>query len=334
MNFKELQERCKNRNFDQIVVVVKDIFQELADMQRIKNVTPGNLRVCTHKTDPGLQNADGSLEYSERRATFFYENTEICIVQPMEGETVYKKYLDRFGECICCVRERIAPEAFDSMVESFRRKQLKVAQWITSDKGKSAWLDLTEELGILFEIISDDSEKIVPSHVIHERIAQINITTPDVQKTIEMLSDYLEIGPWEVGRQCNATVHDYGFRVDGKLEAADFEFLLAILPCGNIEWEVIEPVKGPLVYYDFLNRRGIGYHHVLQEIPQAQWTSVQEQYEKNGAGLACKGSLGPVDWCYMNTEDNLHFYTELRNDAVMTRLPDGYFAYFYPEPEA
>lgn len=333
MNFTELQQRCKNRCFDQIVVVVKDIFQELADMRRIKNVTPGDVRICTHETDLGLQNADGPVKYVERRASFFYENIEICIVEPVAGETIYKKYLDRFGACICCVRERVAAVDFEGMVENYGRKGLRIAQWMASDRCKAAWLDLTEELGILFEIISDDSEKIAPAQVIHERIAQINITTPDVQKSIKALTQYLEIGPWEVGRQCNATVHDYGFRVDGKLAPAEFEFLLAILPCGNIEWEVIEPVKGPLVYVDFLKRRGVGYHHVLQEIPSAQWTQVQEAYEKAGAWMACKGSLGPVDWCYMNTETDLHFYTELRNDAVMDKLPDGYFAYFYPEPE-
>ena len=31
MNYKELQERCKNRNFDQIVIVTDDIFKEIAE---------------------------------------------------------------------------------------------------------------------------------------------------------------------------------------------------------------------------------------------------------------------------------------------------------------
>ncbi|MBQ6904453.1 MAG: hypothetical protein IJQ27_00055, partial [Spirochaetia bacterium] len=47
--------------------------------------------------------------------------------------------------------------------------------------------------------------------------------------------------------------------------------MLGILVCGNIEWEVIMPEKGPLVYNDFIARRGIGFHHVLMEIPQAKW---------------------------------------------------------------
>lgn len=324
---QELLQRCRNRNFDQIVVVVKDLFQEMAAMQKIKKVVPGDIRLCTGElcTGPGA-----ALAYTEKRATYFYENINLCIVQPVSGETLYKKYLDRFGEGICCVRERVSRELFDRAMEKFRENHLNIAQFKNTDENTSAWIDLSDELGILFEIITEDSEKQNPLHTISEKIAQINITTPNVRQTIEKLVAYLEIGPWEVGRQCNATAHDCGFLVDGVVKDAEFDFLLAILVCGNIEWEVIEPVKGPLVYYDFLKRRGPGYHHVLQEIPQARWQQVIAQYEENDAPLACKGSLGPIDWCYMDTEDALHFYSELRSDAVMDRLPDGYVQYFYP----
>ena len=55
MNFRELQERCKNRNFDQIIVVTKDIFKTLANMQKIEHVTPGYIGMQTDKTHPGLK---------------------------------------------------------------------------------------------------------------------------------------------------------------------------------------------------------------------------------------------------------------------------------------
>ena len=35
LNFKELQERAKGRNFDQITVVSRDIFQELANLSLV-----------------------------------------------------------------------------------------------------------------------------------------------------------------------------------------------------------------------------------------------------------------------------------------------------------
>ena len=37
------------------------------------------------------------------------------------------------------------------------------------------------------------------------------------------------------------------------------------------------------------------------------------------------------DWCYMDTEKELQYFMELRTDAVMDKLPDGYLQYFYPD---
>lgn len=333
MTFQELQTRCKNRVFDCITVVVDDIFQELAQMQRIRGIVPGDLRICTQETDPGLKNDAGTLVYKEKRASFFYENIELMIVEPVEGDTIYKKYLEQYGPSICCVRERVTEDMFVQMEERFRSKGIDIAQKMESDSCTALWADLTKEIGILFELVTENSEKPYPFHTIPEKLVQINITTPDVRETIEKITDILEIGPWEVGRQCNQTATKTGFRVNGKLEDIDFDFLLAILPCGNLEWEVIEPVKGQLCYNEFLERRGAGYHHILQEIPQADWTAVQEKFFAKGIEMASKGSIGPIDWCYMDTEKELKFYTELRSDAVMTKLPEGYVQYFYPEAE-
>lgn len=332
MTFQELKKRCANRYFDQIVVVVKDIFAEMAEMRRIMNAMPGDIRVCTDQTDAGLTDGKETIAYTEKRATFFYENTSICVVQPVEGNTLYQKYMDKYGEGICCVRERIAAADYAAMVESYAKKGFVPVQIMKNDKCEKAWFDFTAEFGGLFEIISDDSEKIVPSYVIPDKIQQINVTTPDVEKTIEIIANLLEIGPWELGRQNKTTIHDYAFRNNGVLDPeVDFEFIVAILPCGNFEWEAIQPIKGPLVYNDFIERHGVGYHHVLVEVPQAEWQNTFTKFAANNVDLACKGSIGPVDWCYFDTERQLKFYTEMRTDAPMTKLPDGYFIKFYPE---
>ena len=335
MTFQELKKRCENRNFDQIVVLVKDIFAEMAEMRRIMGAAPGDVRVCTDKTDAGLVNAAGPIAYTERRATFFYENTAMCIVQPVEGDTLYQKYMDKYGEGICCVRERIPAADYAAMVESYTKKGYAPVQTMENDTCKKAWFDFSAEFGGLFEIISDDSAKIVPSYVNPDKIQQINVTTPDVEKTIEIIADLLEIGPWELGKQNKKTVRNHAFRNNGVLDPeVDFEFVVAILPCGNIEWEAIQPLKGPLVYNDYIERHGVGYHHILVEVPVAEWQNTFTTFANNNIGLACKGSVGPVDWCYMDTEKELKFYTEMRTDAPMTKLPDGYFMKFYPAEEA
>lgn len=331
MDYRELQERCKNRNFDEIVVVTKDIFQEMANLQRIEHVTPGEMEIRTPKTHPGLRVSGVEIGYMERSATVFYENTSLRLVEPVEGDTVYRQYLERFGEGICCIRERIPVEQWQDTLKHLEVKGRKPAQTVDTDQCQAVWIDLMDTLGILYEMIREDSACKEPLHVAHARISQINITTPDVRGTIAAITELLEIGPWEVGCQSNSCVTDYGFRVNGRLEEPDFAFLLAILVCGNIEWEVIEPVKGPLVYNEFLKEHGIGFHHILQEYPAWKWQEVLEDYEKNGIQLNCKGKLGPVEWCYMDTTKELKFFKEMRTDAVMDRLPEGYLQFFYPE---
>lgn len=333
MNYKELQERCKDRNFDQITVVTKDIFKELTNLNRILHAVPGDIRTQTEKDCPGLKVGGEEIAYTQHCATVFYQNTSLCIVQPVAGDTVYQQYLSRFGEGICCVRERIPSAAWKDTLAGFEAKGLRIVQAVDRRDCQAAWVDLMDTLGILFEVITEESARPVPVYTVPERIAQINITTPDVRKTIETITDLLEIGPWEVGCQNKRTVTNSGFRVDGQLRDVDFSFLLAILPCGNIEWEAIQPVEGPLVYFDFLKEHGIGYHHILQEIPEKQWEDTLRAYEEAGVELSCQGKVGPVTWCYMDTKKQLGFFMELRTDAAMTKLPDGYLQYFYPEAE-
>ena len=331
MTGKMLEERCRNRNFDRITVVVRDVFEEMAQMERVQKVLPGALRICSDRSGAKLERNGEEIRYCERRVFYRYANTELCIVEPGEGETLYREFLDRFGEGICCIRERVSADDFIGMEQTFRSRGLVPAQRMETGNQRAFWIDLTETLGILYEVITGDDPDVDDPVRMPERIAQINITTPDLMKTIRTVTEILEIGPWEIGRQSNAVVKNPLFRENGELKDTEFSFLIGILLCGNIEWEIIQPEKGPLVYFDFIKRRGIGFHHVLQEIPKAQWDSRIAQYEKDGIPLACRGTLGPVDWCYMDTEQELKFFMELRTDAVMDRLPDGYVQGFYPE---
>ncbi|MCC8149970.1 MAG: VOC family protein [Lachnospiraceae bacterium] len=333
MNYEELVERSKGRYFDRITVLTKDIFQEVANLADILNAAPCNLRMVSDRTDGGLTRCGQEISYEQRQASFYFSNTEICVVQPVSGNTIYREYLDQYGEGICCVRERIPAAEYEAALKKYEEKGLKTAQVLENDQCRMAWFDIRNPLGILFSIVADDS--VFPEKTVENasRIAQINITTPDVRKTIEQVTELLEIGPWEVGCQNKRTVTNSGFLADGELRDVEFEFYVAILVCGNIEWEAIQPFKGPLVYNDFLARRGIGYHHILMEAPESDWEKVESEYQSKGIQMSYKGQVGPVQWCYMDTESRIHFFMELRTDAVMDQLPDGYLCYMYPEQE-
>ena len=94
LNFKELQERAKGRNFDQITVVSRDIFQELANLSLVFPVAPGKVRTETEQNHPGLTVGKQEITYTQMCTTIYYQNTSLQVVQPVEGDTIYQRYLD------------------------------------------------------------------------------------------------------------------------------------------------------------------------------------------------------------------------------------------------
>ena len=58
--------------------------------------------------------------------------------------------------------------------------------------------------------------------------------------------------------------------MDGKLVTEDFEFVIAVCWEGDIEWELIQPIKGPNIYWRHLETEGEGLHHVKEILPDEQ----------------------------------------------------------------
>jgi methylmalonyl-CoA/ethylmalonyl-CoA epimerase len=83
-------------------------------------------------------------------------------------------------------------------------------------------------------------------------IQQIAWLTRDLEKSMQAWIDTLRIGPWRVFRFTDKTVKN--LKVDGKPVESPFEFRIAITHVGDIEIELIQPVRGPMIYEDYLQR--------------------------------------------------------------------------------
>ena len=62
---------------------------------------------------------------------------------------------------------------WDTTLAKLESKGINIAQRMESPVCKAAWVDLTDTLGILFEIITGESETPDPNYVVPMRIAQI-----------------------------------------------------------------------------------------------------------------------------------------------------------------
>ena len=109
------------------------------------------------------------------------------------------------------------------------------------------------------------------------------VVVKDIDKSLKHWHETLGIGPWAIRSFNPKTVRD--FYVDGKLVTEDFEFVIAVCWEGDIEWELIQPIKGPNIYWRHLETEGEGLHHVKEILPD-------EQIPKVIADFAAQGDCG------------------------------------------
>lgn len=330
MNAEEMRQICKDRYFDKITVVTDDIFREVRNLQKYCDFRPSAMAVHTERKLRLVDGMDNDLSYIEYIVKARYQDIELEVVQPVKGNTVYRQYLDRFGPGLCCIRERIPKDQWVLTMQKYKTRGLKIAQRAFCDWGDTVWLDLMDKAGILIQMATAEPD--VPSRDIRSEvmICQINITTDDVDRITHALADLLDIGPWETGHLNNQTVTDAKLLVDGRQTVPEFEFLLGITLCGNIEFEVIQSVKGPTVYKAFVERRGTGFNHLKIRIRHDDWDRIIRRFTDQGIEPVISGKVGPCPWIYMGLEEKIGFLVEIGDDTPMTKLPDGYNAYFYP----
>src|SRR6202034_2097255 len=122
----------------------------------------------------------------------------------------------------------------------------------------------------------------------------------------------LQIGPWRVFRFTEKTVKT--LKVDGKLVAGPFEFRIAITHVGDMEIELIHPVRGPMIYEDYIRRRGEGLHHIKEKIADDRTAQFVADFH-----------------FYLDTEPKLDFVYELGNCPYQDLSPD--LVSIYPPDE-
>jgi methylmalonyl-CoA/ethylmalonyl-CoA epimerase len=162
-------------------------------------------------------------------------------------------------------------------------------------------------------------------------IQQIAWLTRDLEKSMQTWIDVLQIGPWRVFRFTEKTVKN--LKIGGEPVEGSFEFRIAITHVGDMEIELIEPVHGPMIYEDYIQRRGVGLHHIKEKIPDQRMAEVVQSYERRGVNVTQTGQFVADFHFYLNTEPKLDFVYELGNCPYQD-LPPDMVSIYPPEPAA
>lgn len=151
-------------------------------------------------------------------------------------------------------------------------------------------------------------------------IQQIAWLTRDLEKSMQQWIDVLRIGPWRVFRFTDKTVKN--LKVGGKLVEEPFEFRIAITYVGDMEIELIQPVRGPMIYQEYLDRRGEGLHHIKEKLSEDRLPTAVDDYERRGIAVTQTGQFVVDFHFYLNTEPRLDFIYELGNCPYQDLPPD------------
>ena len=143
------------------------------------------------------------------------------------------------------------------------------------------------------------------------KIKQIAIVVKDVQKAMDQYVNVLGIGPWDVRHFTPAKVRD--FKIDGQPVNEDFEFICAVCWEGDIEFELIQPIKGPNIYWKHLEEKGEGLHHIKEVLSDAEIPAALQEFADKGIRVLQTGWIDDDVHYYLDTEPTLGFVYEIGN---------------------
>ncbi len=138
------------RKIIQIAQAVKDIDKTMKKYWEILNIGPWEvytfappvLRECTFMGKPS--DATWAL------ALAWVGDTQIELMQPLSGESVYNRFLEKKGEGIHHIKEWVDDCA--ATIEEYNKKGIGVIQSGKYDEDEFYYLDTETKLGILYEI--------------------------------------------------------------------------------------------------------------------------------------------------------------------------------------
>jgi methylmalonyl-CoA/ethylmalonyl-CoA epimerase len=173
---------------------------------------------------------------------------------------------------------------------------------------EAIWLDNFEmerdELSMTSNLPSS-----LPGGIQLKRLVQIGIVVSDRDRTTQLLTSLLGIGPFRFVEWPDRPESKYYYRgVEEKVRIKQ-----AFVQLGDVEVELIQPVEGRSGYRDFLAQTGGGIHHLLFEVRDID--PVIQELAKSGVAVLQAGTgIRPgTRWALLDTRELLGFLVELRH---------------------
>lgn len=260
-------------------------------------------------------------------------DVEYELIQPVKGPNIYWEHLEKHGSSLHHFKIVIRDDdELRTYVRELEKKGLRVTQtgWIDNDV--HYYVDSYEQLGVVVELGNggkiEEAKEVYPCKnadrpVSHKQaIRQIAIVVDDAEKYMNNFAYYLGIDGWDVRHFTPEKIRD--FFVGGENVTEGFDFICAVKWVGDMEIEIIQPVKGPNIYWGFLEHHGPGFHHVKDVYPDAEIKEECERLIKYGVDVMQTGWIDGDSHYYVDTQKLLHMIVEFGNGGKI-EAPDYVF---------
>ncbi len=156
---------------------------------------------------------------------------------------------------------------------------------------------------------------------------QICVVTHDLDTMVQRYADELGIGPWWVNEYKAPDLFDTTYRG----QAQPYSMRLALAWTGALNWEIIQPLEGPSIYRDYLERNQEGIQHVgimLGDLGM-NWEECHQSFKLRGFEKIQEGSWKRFKFCYYDTLASSGTIIEIIDRPADFERPEP--LYWYPE---
>ena len=151
-------------------------------------------------------------------------------------------------------------------------------------------------------------------------VQQVALVVYDIDAAIDEYSNRLGIGPWWV--KVYAPPEMTNMRLRGV--ETSYSMKLALAWTGSMMWELVQPLEGPSIYKEFLERHGEGLHHVLVDHEEDSFEEAIRAFGRRGFPPLMEGQMGQARFAYFESEGALKTTVEIvhRESGFQRPEPD------------
>lgn len=158
------------KRVDQLCLVVKDLQKTIEQYWKSLGIGPWKIFLFEEPLLREMTIKGKAEKYRMYVAICQLENIYIEVIQPLEGETIYKEFLDKHGEGLHHLGFII--DSLDKGIKSFEANGFRVLQSGRFQGGGFAYFDTQEDFGTILELIERSNPPNIPIRVWPEKVEE------------------------------------------------------------------------------------------------------------------------------------------------------------------